>query len=54
MFPISGNDRLGKHPHVVEGLGLPNSGDLVLDLGWESFVELMMESHSDHILPVVS
>jgi hypothetical protein len=44
MFPVSGINGLRECSHFNESLGLPDSGDIVLDSGWESFVELMAES----------
>jgi hypothetical protein len=39
-FPVTGVDALGEFAEFGEGIRLSNVGNLVLDLGWESDVEL--------------
>jgi hypothetical protein len=43
-FPETGIDALGEFMELDEGIWLSDVGDLILDLGWESDVELSLES----------
>jgi hypothetical protein len=44
MFPVTGVDALREFEEFDEGIWLPDAGDLILDSGWESDVELSPES----------
>ena len=43
MFPIASINRLSKEVKVTKVVRLAYSGDLVLDPGWKSVVELTSE-----------
>jgi hypothetical protein len=43
-FPVTGVDALGEFAEFDEGIRLSDAGDLVLDSGRESDVELSSES----------
>ena len=42
-LPILGVDRLGKGMEFVEGVRLSNMGNLILDAGWKSMIQLSVE-----------
>ena len=42
-FPVMRVNGLGKGAEVREGVGFANAGDLILDLGQKSMVQLLVE-----------
>ena len=43
MLPISGVNRLGEGTEFMEGVGFADAGNLILDAGWKSTIDLSAE-----------
>ena len=43
MFPVTRVDGLGEGAEVREGVGFADTGNLILDSGWESSVQLLVQ-----------
>ena len=49
VLPISGVDGLGEGTEFMEGVGFADTGDLVLDAGRKSVIQLLVEGGVCHI-----